>query len=411
MPKKHGAGSAKPKRSVRREVVVVRPRAGGGGRLRRAGGGGGAGAPVAVSTVTATREPRITADGRKCAIRHREYVTDIVSSLGSAGAYSANVTPTNGSLFRWLAGVADKYEKFEFKSLTFMYVPKCSSTSAGTVSLALDYDPDDAAASDKPTFLAMAGATSGNVWNRMQLAVNRVRLGSGERFTAGLADPPPKKTTSIGSFQVWVDATALPAYTPLGEIWVEYEVVLSIPQTGFGIGGPVSIAQVRALPDVGVPMGGAAVVKDELGISGGTTTLDGVGTLKVGELLNGLGEGLALLVEYAGVAQSTTSSASVPYTSFNFGDLFGSLRSKIVARGSMPAATAAGVNAALGAASLFYRAPGTKVGPDAYVRPAYSSGAVWRSVAATATAPTLTASLVQLADFAGLLTEDGVPDA
>jgi len=201
-------------------------------------------APAAVGSVTRSglpgdRVPVLRSAGRNMTVTHCERFYTVVTT---GTAFACNTFPLNPGLtavFPWLAQVANRYEKFKFRSLVFRYVPQ-SAALAGTVSLAFDFDPND----DPPASMQEANTYHDYVTTSLWAAANlKVDLQNGDRL--------PQKNTrpglpgadidlnvyDVGQLHVMTEGAAA---ATLGYVEVLYTVDLFIHQTQSGVGGRVA---------------------------------------------------------------------------------------------------------------------------------------------------------------------------
>jgi hypothetical protein len=89
------------------------------------------------------------------------------TSNGSAGIFFAGGDVCNPGVpqsYPWLSGIAKQYSKFRWRALRYIYVPSCSTTTAGSVFFLVNYDYADAG----PTTLAQVAQSEdsciGNAW-------------------------------------------------------------------------------------------------------------------------------------------------------------------------------------------------------------------------------------------------------
>jgi len=124
------------------------------------------GVPAAYGAVTGTKQilPLQAGVGRKLLVQNFELCH---TANGSNGAFSAGGDCANPGLsasYPWLSGIAKQYSKFRWHFLRYLYVPTCSTTTAGSVFFTWVYDYQDAG----PTSLAQVAQSSessiGNAW-------------------------------------------------------------------------------------------------------------------------------------------------------------------------------------------------------------------------------------------------------
>lgn len=183
-------------------------------------------APVAINYVKRVPKPRFQSMAGGVRIVHREYFADVVGNT-TFGTSAYNVQPGLPTAFPWLSQIANNFEKYKFKRLTFHYVNISATSERGRVTLALDKDALDDAPATKAELFQYEGAAEGSVWDKLSLncphALERVL------FTRnGTISNSDLKTYDIGKLIVAVSNTA--DTSTVGELFVEYEVELSIPQ-------------------------------------------------------------------------------------------------------------------------------------------------------------------------------------
>lgn len=193
-------------------------------------------APVAFSRRRSTTVPVVRQDSNCARIVHEEYFADVVSTGTPFAVTSYPIQPAVGTIFPWLSTIAQRYESYRFNKLCFLYKTQAATTAVGTVLMAVDYDPQDAAPVTKQQALSYRGAVRGAPWDSFELCcdsrdVNKLP----QRFTrAGSVSLSDLKTFDVGNLHVCVQGVAA---ATVGELYVKYEVELYTPQVGDSIGG------------------------------------------------------------------------------------------------------------------------------------------------------------------------------
>lgn len=180
--------------------------------------------PAARSFKVTTRQPVIKAAGSSVRISHREYL----SELSGNNNFAVLDFPVNPGLptFPWLSGIAQRYEFYSIRSMSVHYVPRCSTSAAGTVVLAIDRDVKDANPSDFRSIMSYEGAQSSVPWNSIIL---RARATSQKLFVR-MGEP------EIGTDQRMYDwgkiliASLAPSPTLFGDVYLEYDIEFSVPE-------------------------------------------------------------------------------------------------------------------------------------------------------------------------------------
>jgi hypothetical protein len=200
-------------------------------------------APAAVgrqvrSGLSGDRVPVMSSNGRGMRITHCERFHTLITTTTALEVRSFELNPGLGAICPWLADVANRFDKYKFRSVKFRYVPQ-ASTLAGTVCMAFDFDPND----DTP--VTMSEATTyhdyamTSIWQNIDLQLD---LANGDML--------PQKNTRPGLPGVELDLNMYDVGTlhvltegaaagTLGYIEVIYTVDLYVHQTQNGVGGSV----------------------------------------------------------------------------------------------------------------------------------------------------------------------------
>jgi len=169
--------------------------------------------------------------------RDMEYIGEITASSTS---FVVNTTlacnPGQAGTFPWLAKKALLYEKYQFKSLEFVYKPEVSQYASlgttGKVILSFDYDASDSPPSSKQNAEDTDPSADGMPYEEIVLKMKPSELhkNSDAKFVrpGGLPGGSDIKTYDCGN--LYVSTSGLEANSgTLGELWVRYNCVLSVP--------------------------------------------------------------------------------------------------------------------------------------------------------------------------------------
>lgn len=199
-------------------------------------------APAAVGRVTGSglngrsRVPTMRSSGRNMTVNHTERFASVTTTTTAFEIRSFSLNPGLAAIFPWMSDVANRYEKYKFRSVRFRYVPQ-SAALAGTVSLAFDFDPND----DAPTSMEEANTyhdyVTTSIWTGAELSID---LANGDRL--------PQKDTRPGLPGADIDLNVYDvgrlhvmtfgaAASVVGYLEVSYVVDLFIHQTQAGVGG------------------------------------------------------------------------------------------------------------------------------------------------------------------------------
>jgi len=260
-------------------------------------------APVSQERILTVSRPKLTnvstsayADDGSVRITHREYIEDILGSV-AFGVSTLSINPGLTSTFPWLSvGPAVGYESYTFEKLEFVFEPSCSTATAGRVILAVDYDPTDVQPSSKAVMCTYHNAVSGPAWAASCYSCDRkdlVKMAPQRYIRQGtiLTSLNDLKTFDVGN--IHVGTQGMSGTSVVGELWVEYTVVLQTPQINpNGFVGAYS-ARIDANTNVSraAPWGdaGTQTIAGGLGVtaSGATLTFQTVGQFLVDSLIIG----------------------------------------------------------------------------------------------------------------------------
>lgn len=190
-----------------------------------------AGAYAAISTTSTVRGASISsrADG-SILVRHREYIAPVSSAIAFT-VLSYEVNPGMPGTFPWLSHIARNYETYAFKRLKFEVSPCCPTSKDGAIMSYFDLDAADLAPVSRADLMQNANATISAPWISQSILVPEQALQrSGTRYVRGyaLGANLDVKTYDLGCIHVCAEGST--AATIVGDLFVEYEVLLTTPQ-------------------------------------------------------------------------------------------------------------------------------------------------------------------------------------
>lgn len=174
-------------------------------------------------------------------IRHREYITDIVSS-SSANTFllqNYNINPGLASTFPWLSAIAQQYQEwvplgivFEFKTLSADAIASSTNNTLGGIIMSTNYNSASSNFSNKQSMDNTEYTTSDKPSNSFYHAIECAPHANvlPELYIRSLAVPSgqDQKTYDLGNFQIasfGIQGTSV----VLGELWVSYDIELRKP--------------------------------------------------------------------------------------------------------------------------------------------------------------------------------------
>jgi len=196
-------------------------------------------APVAMSrAVVSQRIPQIASSGNTTRISHSEFFLSVASIGVDYAVTSYPCNPGVASMFPWLSQVAQRYETYKFRRLSFEYHTRAATSQTGTIGLVFDFDAEDGAPSSQMMALSYHDKTADSPWKDSCVVLD---LAQGDRLPVRYtrAGTPTGtfdiKTYDVGNLHVFVDGVA--ASTNLGLVEVKYTIDLYTPQIQDPVGG------------------------------------------------------------------------------------------------------------------------------------------------------------------------------
>lgn len=184
--------------------------------------------PAAVSKVSQGRAARISSRGDGVSITHREYIDDLTCQAVFNVGYTLALNPGITSTFPWLGLMANNYEFYRFKQLSFEYHPMVGSSVSGSIMMAVELDVSDATPDNKQKFMTFRNVVQGPVWAPLKLNVPAADL---HRFAERLFTRPQavpsnndSKTYDIGNLHIATDGGTT---IKTGSLYATYVVELS----------------------------------------------------------------------------------------------------------------------------------------------------------------------------------------
>lgn len=185
-------------------------------------------APVAYNVAVKKNAPKFRSAQGKYIVSNREFITEV------NGSSSFNVTefqtqPGLAISFPWLSQIANTHQRYHVRKLVFTYVPLAATSERGRVILAFAIDPLDATPVSKSELFQYPTSSESSIWASNKLVVNPMSRNDTLFTRAGAVEDTDIKTYDFGKLFVGASNTADDT-TKIGEIFVDYEVELSVPK-------------------------------------------------------------------------------------------------------------------------------------------------------------------------------------
>jgi len=248
--------------------------------------------PVAFGRLERTRGANLNGK-RAFVVNNSEFIANVQGSGDFATSVVRGIQPGIPGPFPWLSGIASNYEQYRIKRFAARYEPVAPTTSAGTVMLAIDYDPLDPLPGDKTQMMTMAGAVRSTVWMKSKCFAEQFRRRFEKLFvrTGALPANADLKTYDYGYVVVAVEGTPTGV---VGELYFDYEIEFFTPEGSSNLDilsasyDASFTGGTRTTPFAGGPVGAVGELSIHFPTSS-TFMLNRVGTYIFTYLMNGVG--------------------------------------------------------------------------------------------------------------------------
>ena len=181
---------------------------------------------------------------RDVSFSHREYITDIFGPPGGASfnVQTYAINPALQNSFPFLAQIAANFEEYEFVQLIYTFkstttdIGNSTTGQCGTVVMCANYNAAAAPFTDKGAMMEYFGSVSCKVTEKAQCGIEcDPTKNAGPPILYTRANPTivsqDLKTYDLATFQLAVaNSPAAYANLPIGELWVDYTIVLRKPK-------------------------------------------------------------------------------------------------------------------------------------------------------------------------------------
>lgn len=185
-------------------------------------------APAVAAQKQVTHTANIVRTGDSIRIRHREFVGNVAGSVAYSVVGDYDLNPGNSRLMPWLATQATSWEKYMFHNITFEYITRCSTSTAGSVLMLPIYDSKETTPGDEASATTFANAVEDAPWKDIDCRLDSRKL-SKVLYVRNAITAGDIRTSDVARFIVAVVGMADGA--GVGKLWISYDVSLSAPVT------------------------------------------------------------------------------------------------------------------------------------------------------------------------------------
>jgi len=143
------------------------------------------------------------------------------------GSSAFKINAENGNTFPWLSRIAASYDFYRFKRVKLVYVPLCSTSTAGRIMLGYDPDSADKIAVDRQALSSYSCSSEASVWGVIDL---ECKLSDTNKWYYSSESPSAGIGAYLDQGQVFFATWGGAGTTECGEWYVLYDVELKDPQ-------------------------------------------------------------------------------------------------------------------------------------------------------------------------------------
>jgi len=188
-------------------------------------------APVTIGFTNRSSAPKVTGNGSTKTVVHRELIATIAGGTGLSVIVS-DLNPGLFLTFPWLSNEALTYEMYRWNYLEFDYEPSTSTSSKGTVMIAIDFDADDAPPTTENEIMNHTDAVAGPSWANIKYitsTINFNRQFPNKFVRLGELDTQKVDVHAYDLGKLLIATIGQSDTTVIGRIYVSYSVTFMIP--------------------------------------------------------------------------------------------------------------------------------------------------------------------------------------
>lgn len=205
--------------------------------------------PISIGLKTVSAAPQFKQrNSDSVTVSHREFFHSVSTILG-ANFDTHTINPGLVDTFPWLSALAMSYESYRFLNLSFEYIPRCATTTAGSLMMAVDFDVSDPILTDYRQLYNFAGCVDTPLWNKSTLNVPVGQMRKlDQRFnrTGAALTNVDLKLYDLGTLYITTLGSVASAF--IGDVFVRYTVELITPQNGPDLAGSLTAVGTGATP-------------------------------------------------------------------------------------------------------------------------------------------------------------------
>lgn len=166
-------------------------------------------------------------------VKHTEFISKIYGSQ-KFKYLQQPINPGLPAQFQWMFPVANRYEKYRIKKMTYRFVNSKAGTFSGDIIMGIDYDASDPSPFSEFELQAYWGCKTGQICSPLNLHADLKALHRNGPLFTRVGDLPPNsdiKLYDAGNFFI-ATSDCDNDNDPVGRLFVDYEIELMTPASG-----------------------------------------------------------------------------------------------------------------------------------------------------------------------------------
>lgn len=183
------------------------------------------------NNVPASSVPTWSGTGRPLRVHQTERIGTITASA-TAGNFKANafvINPADSTTFPWLSSIASLFDKYKFYKLKFIFVNNAATSTAGNVSIGVDFDTLDSTPASSVAMSNLAKFKTFAPWKSEELDIPVNRRGNNVWLFTSDANSSAGTNVDLKSYNLgkfFISTEGMSASQTAGYVLVEYDVEL-----------------------------------------------------------------------------------------------------------------------------------------------------------------------------------------
>jgi len=132
--------------------------------------------------------PKVQTNSTSCHVRNQTIIPFSRDANTGTTTVTTDIIAANATIFPFLSGIAQRYDKVKWHKLHIRYVPSVPTTTGGTMSMYFDNDRKDAGATTITDAMQNNHCKTHPVWKEFSFNLTKKMLRSNEMFTTAAAD-------------------------------------------------------------------------------------------------------------------------------------------------------------------------------------------------------------------------------